>query len=163
MLATKNEQSLLESVQVYWKYCSKYASLLDILLVFSSISCKLAHTEQYIQSSCIFSKTLRSFLVASIVQVIVISLYRCYYDIVYAGYLRKIFWFCHHDPVFGLRPKAFVYSGIMCVYVHIGLKLHCAELPRTVCTVSCRRASFATNLHWSNYTCGVLKSGISSN
>ena len=33
MLATKNEQSILECGQVYWKYCSKYASLLDILLV----------------------------------------------------------------------------------------------------------------------------------
>jgi len=53
MLATKNERSILESVQVYWKYCSKYTSLLDILLVLavflvnlytpSSISSKVAY------------------------------------------------------------------------------------------------------------------------
>ena len=33
-------------------------------------------------------------------------------------YLPKIFWSCHHDPVFGLKPKAFVYSGIMCLCTH---------------------------------------------
>ena len=50
MLATKNERSILESVQVYWKYCSKYASLLDILLVLAVFLVNLhTHTEQYIQ------------------------------------------------------------------------------------------------------------------
>ena len=58
MLVTKNERSVLESTQLYWIYCSVCASLLEILLKvckfigytarFSSISCKLAHTEQYI-------------------------------------------------------------------------------------------------------------------
>ena len=53
MLPTKNEQSIFESLQVYWKYYSKYASLLDILLVLavflvnlhtlSSISSKVAY------------------------------------------------------------------------------------------------------------------------
>ena len=51
-------------MQVYWIYCS-----------FSIISSKRAQTEQYIQLSCIFFKTIRSFFVVSIVQVIVISLY----------------------------------------------------------------------------------------
>ena len=57
MLATKNERSILENVQVYWKYCFKYASLLEILLkravypvnlhTLSSISSKLAHFLKY--------------------------------------------------------------------------------------------------------------------
>ena len=32
-----NERSVLESVQVYWKYCSKYASILDTLSILSQM------------------------------------------------------------------------------------------------------------------------------
>ena len=49
MLATKNERSILESVQVYWKYWSKYASLLDILLVLAVFPVNL-HTPSGISS-----------------------------------------------------------------------------------------------------------------
>ena len=58
MLATKYERSVLESMQLYWIYCSVYATLLEMLLKvckftgyiahLSNISRKLAHTEQYI-------------------------------------------------------------------------------------------------------------------
>ena len=59
ILATKNERSVLESMQLYWIYCSVCASSLEILLKvykltgyiarLSSISSKFAQTEQYIQ------------------------------------------------------------------------------------------------------------------
>ena len=50
MLTTKNEQSVLKSMQVYWIYCSVCASLLDILLILALFPVKL-HTP-----SCISSK-----------------------------------------------------------------------------------------------------------
>ena len=75
MLTTKNE----------WSVFKKYATLLDILLGVCqftgntaqprNISSELAYFEQYFQWTCTLSKVLRSFLVASIVQVTLISLY----------------------------------------------------------------------------------------
>ena len=57
MLATKNEQSGLGNMQLYWIYCSVCASLQEILLkravypvnlhTLSSISSKLAHFLKY--------------------------------------------------------------------------------------------------------------------
>ena len=49
ILATKNERSILERVQVHLKYCSKYASSLDILLVWAVFPVNL-HTPSSISS-----------------------------------------------------------------------------------------------------------------